>query len=234
MKHAINTIVLLFSKWNEYYFAVILFQSHNFHRRFIFSKRTFSTTNVGEIPEYRTCIDCVDCFKRKLDKYLWIVPDEPQIPGYTAQVIDTHTHRHTDAGDDNIRRPKLASGNKNDDYQRPLFHLSKHRSFTKSFSKSFSKSVISSLIFVASILSYLRRSPGRWPCWSWTWVPTPADWGSLDAVVHPQCWSVLSTSGRTQHLKWRKRLNGSSSIHSIISSYSQSDGSERSTFSALP
>ena len=27
----------------------------------------------------------VDCFKRKLDKYLWTVPDEPQIPGYTAQ-----------------------------------------------------------------------------------------------------------------------------------------------------
>ena len=30
------------------------------------------------------------------------------------QVIDTHTHghmdRHTDAGDDNTRRPKLASG----------------------------------------------------------------------------------------------------------------------------
>ena len=32
------------------------------------------------------------------------------------QVIDTHTHRHTDsytdAGDDNTRRPKLASGKK--------------------------------------------------------------------------------------------------------------------------
>ena len=27
----------------------------------------------------------VDCFKRKLDKYLWTVPNEPQIPGYTAQ-----------------------------------------------------------------------------------------------------------------------------------------------------
>ena len=31
------------------------------------------------------------------------------------QVIDTHTHghtdRHTDAGDDNTQRPKLASGN---------------------------------------------------------------------------------------------------------------------------
>ena len=25
-------------------------------------------------------------------------------------VIDTHTHRPTDAGDDNTRRPKLASG----------------------------------------------------------------------------------------------------------------------------
>ena len=30
------------------------------------------------------------------------------------QVIDTHTHtdRYTDRGDDNTRRPKLASGNK--------------------------------------------------------------------------------------------------------------------------
>ena len=32
------------------------------------------------------------------------------------QVIDTHTHthtdRHTDRGDDNTRRPKLASGKK--------------------------------------------------------------------------------------------------------------------------
>ena len=27
----------------------------------------------------------VDCFKRKLDEYLWTVPDEPQIPSYTAQ-----------------------------------------------------------------------------------------------------------------------------------------------------
>ena len=27
----------------------------------------------------------VDCFKRKLDGYLNTVPDEPQIPGYTAQ-----------------------------------------------------------------------------------------------------------------------------------------------------
>ena len=27
----------------------------------------------------------VDCFKRKLDKYLWTVPDEPQIPGFRAQ-----------------------------------------------------------------------------------------------------------------------------------------------------
>ena len=27
-------------------------------------------------------------------------------------VIDTHTHRPTDAGDDNTRRPKLASGKK--------------------------------------------------------------------------------------------------------------------------
>ena len=26
-------------------------------------------------------------------------------------VIDTHTHGHTDAGNDNTRRPKLASGN---------------------------------------------------------------------------------------------------------------------------
>ena len=28
-------------------------------------------------------------------------------------VIDTHTHGHTDAGNDNTRRPKLASGNEN-------------------------------------------------------------------------------------------------------------------------
>ena len=28
------------------------------------------------------------------------------------QVIDTHTDRYTDTGDDNTRRPKLASGNK--------------------------------------------------------------------------------------------------------------------------
>ena len=27
----------------------------------------------------------VDCFKRRLDKYLLSIPDEPQIPGYTAQ-----------------------------------------------------------------------------------------------------------------------------------------------------
>ena len=27
----------------------------------------------------------VDCFKRRLDKYLRLIPDEPQIPGYTAQ-----------------------------------------------------------------------------------------------------------------------------------------------------
>ena len=26
------------------------------------------------------------------------------------QVIDTHTHRYTDMGDDNTRRPKLALG----------------------------------------------------------------------------------------------------------------------------
>ena len=36
--------------------------------------------------------------------------------GADKQVIDTHTHRHTDrhtdAGDDNTRRPKLASGKK--------------------------------------------------------------------------------------------------------------------------
>ena len=31
-------------------------------------------------------------------------------------VIDGHTHTHTHAGNDNIRRPKLASG-KNDDIQ---------------------------------------------------------------------------------------------------------------------
>ena len=28
------------------------------------------------------------------------------------QVIDTHTDRYTDRGDDNTRRPKLASGKK--------------------------------------------------------------------------------------------------------------------------
>ena len=36
--------------------------------------------------DVRNVTQCsVDCFKRKLDKYLWTVPDEPQIPGYTAQ-----------------------------------------------------------------------------------------------------------------------------------------------------
>ena len=36
--------------------------------------------------EIRNTTGCtVDCFKRKLDKYLQTVPDEPQISGYTAQ-----------------------------------------------------------------------------------------------------------------------------------------------------
>lgn len=36
--------------------------------------------------ELRNITGCtVDCFKRVLDKYLKTVPDEPQIPGYTAQ-----------------------------------------------------------------------------------------------------------------------------------------------------
>ena len=42
------------------------------------------------------------------------------------QVIDTHTHghtdRHTDEGDDNTRRPKLASGNKSDPTKDPCAH----------------------------------------------------------------------------------------------------------------
>ena len=32
--------------------------------------------------------------------------------GADKLVIDTHTHRPTDTGNDNTRRPKLASGNK--------------------------------------------------------------------------------------------------------------------------
>ena len=43
------------------------------------------------------------------------------------QVVDTHTHthghtdRHTDAGDDNTRRPKLASGKKVPGKNKALF-----------------------------------------------------------------------------------------------------------------
>ena len=44
------------------------------------------------------------------------------------QVIDTHTHRHTDrhtdAGDDNTRRPKLASGKNSSKSQDVLINSS--------------------------------------------------------------------------------------------------------------
>ena len=37
-------------------------------------------------PELRNLTGCsTDCFKRHLDMYLRSIPDEPQIPGYTAQ-----------------------------------------------------------------------------------------------------------------------------------------------------
>ena len=37
-------------------------------------------------PEIRNLTNLsVDCFKKRLDKYLQLIPDEPQIPGYTAQ-----------------------------------------------------------------------------------------------------------------------------------------------------
>ena len=102
MKHGINTIVLIFTNKNEYYFAVIcigiLFQSHNLHCRFggDLSQGQAQNGLALDLSTLKTIgiLTKVFCISSQFDGW----------------IVDGRSYRRTDAGNDNTQRPKLPSG----------------------------------------------------------------------------------------------------------------------------